>query len=108
LTLGSPARIVLPKGKPADIHCPSGNPLFESLARHLGAKALGIQLTGMGDDGARGLLSLKKAGGTTIIQDEPSCLIWGMPKVAQECGAATFELNPTEIGKRLAQLVKAK
>jgi two-component system, chemotaxis family, protein-glutamate methylesterase/glutaminase len=82
--LGSPARLDLPLGKPADLHCPSGNPLFASLAKHAGANAAGVLLTGMGNDGADGLLALKRAGGMTIIQDEPSCLIWGMPKCAQE------------------------
>ena len=104
LTLGSAGRIELPMGKPADIHCPSGDPLFESLARHAGPRALGVQLTGMGDDGAHGLLKLKQAGAMTIIQDEPSCLIWGMPRAAQECGAATCAMSPEEIGRALAQL----
>ena len=58
---------------------------------------MGILLTGMGDDGASGLLSLKKAGGHTIIQNEASAMIWGMPKCAKELGAAKQELSPMEI-----------
>ncbi len=101
LTVSSATRLELPCGEDSDIHCPSGNPLFESLAKHLGAKAAGIQLTGMGDDGAQGLLLLKQAGGTTIIQSEASCMIWGMPKTAKQIGAAIHELDPEDIAKAL-------
>lgn len=106
LTVSSASRLALPRGKASEIHCPSGNPLFESLAKHLGAKAAGIQLTGMGDDGAQGLLLLKQAGGTTIIQSEPSCMIWGMPKSAKRIGAAVHELDPDDIAKALTQAAK--
>ena len=101
LTLSSPNRLALRPGDPTEIHCPSGNPLFESMGRHLGARAAGMILTGMGDDGASGLLSLRQAGGITIIQDEASCLIWGMPKAAKQLQAAIYELNLTEIAKLL-------
>jgi two-component system chemotaxis response regulator CheB len=104
LTLGSTSRIDMPVGAPSEIHCPSGNSLFNSLARHAGPKAAGILLTGMGDDGATGLLSLKQAGGMTIIQEESSCLIWGMPKAARQTGAATYELKPGEIANTLVTL----
>lgn len=104
LLLASPSRLTLAPGEPSDIHCPSGDPLFESLARHLGARAAGVVLTGMGDDGAAGLLALKRAGGLTVIQDEASCLIWGMPKAAQALGAATQELPPAGIAALLTQL----
>jgi len=103
LTLGSSSRIEMPAGRSSEIHCPSGDPLFESLARHMGQKAAGVLLTGMGDDGATGLLALKQAGGTTMIQEESSCLIWGMPKAAQQKGAATYELKPDDIAKTLAK-----
>lgn len=104
LKLQSPRRMSLEDPGPNDIHCPSGNPLFASLAEHLGAKAVGVQLTGMGDDGAKGLLALKQSGGETIIQAEASCLIWGMPKVAKELGAACRELGPSEIAAALTQM----
>ena len=106
MTLGGPARLDLPLGGPAEIHCPSGNPLFASLARHLGAQAAGVILTGMGDDGATGLLALKNAGGTTLIQDEASCLIFGMPKAAQGKGAAGHVLNIAGIVKALEQMAR--
>jgi len=105
LTIGSSGRLDLPVAASTDIHTPSGNPLFESLAKQLGARAAGILLTGMGDDGATGLLTLKKAGGLTIIQNEASCLIWGMPKTAHSLGAATLDLTPKEIARVLAEIV---
>lgn len=97
LALSNRSRLELPPRRDNDIHCPSANVLFESLSRHAAKSSLGILLTGMGDDGARGLLALRQAGGQTIIQDEASALIWGMPKSAKELGAAMQELNPAEI-----------
>lgn len=97
LAVANRSRIELPPRRPADLHCPSANVLFDSLSRHAGNRALGVLLTGMGDDGASGLLALKKSGGQTIIQDEASSLIWGMPKSAKELGAEVLELNPAEI-----------
>lgn len=104
LTLGSRNRIALVPKSPGEIHCPSGNPLFSSLAAHLGSQAVGVLLTGMGDDGAKGLWELKQAGGQTLIQDEASCMIYGMPKVAKQLGAETQELNPREISVVLSQI----
>jgi two-component system chemotaxis response regulator CheB len=104
LTLGCGRRIEVAVGSAADLHCLSGNALFESLAKNAGDKAVGALLTGMGDDGAAGLLSLRNAGGVTILQEESSCLIWGMPKAAQKIGAARYELTPVEIGRSLARL----
>ena len=108
LTLASRTRLALRERQPADIHCPSGNPLFESLGKHLGANAAGLLLTGMGDDGARGLLALKQAGGVTLIQDEESSLIWGMPKAAKQLNAATHELDPAQISRVMIQIAESK
>ena len=105
LSLGSRWRVKLIARLPTDIHCPSGNPLFSSLARHLGSRAVGVQLTGMGDDGAQGLLELKQAGGLTLAQDHGSCLIYGMPKAAQDLGAAQHALCPGDIATALSRLV---
>lgn len=99
LALAGRARIGLPLPKPNELHCPSANVLFDSLSLHAGPSSMGILLTGMGDDGARGLLALKHAGGHTVIQDEASTLIWGMPKSAKELGAANQELSPAEIAR---------
>jgi len=108
LSLQTSQRMALEDPAPNDIHCPSGNPLFASLAEHLGAKATGVQLTGMGNDGAQGLLTLKQAGGVTIIQEETSCLIWGMPKAAKELGAASRELRPSEIAAVLTRMANRR
>ena len=63
-------------------HCPSVDELFYSVANTAGSRALGIILTGMGGDGAKGLLAMRKAGAETIGQDESTCVVYGMPKVA--------------------------
>ncbi len=67
---------------------PSVDVLFESVAKYAGANAVGAILTGMGEDGASGLLSMRKTGARTIAQDEASCVVFGMPKEAIEMGAA--------------------
>lgn len=83
------------------VHRPSGNLLLHSLARSCGARAGGIVLTGMGDDGAEGLLAIRNAGGPTFAQDEATSVVFGMPKAAFECGATSrllpLEDLPTEI-----------
>jgi len=75
-------------GPPVSRHRPSVDVLFRSAAQHARDNALGILLTGMGDDGARGLLELRRAGAMTIAQDEESCVVFGMPKEAIARGAA--------------------
>lgn len=68
-------------------HRPSVDVLFRSAARYAGQNAVGVILTGMGDDGARGMLEMKEAGAPTIAQDEESCIVFGMPKEAIKLGA---------------------
>lgn len=75
-------------GPPVNRHCPSVDVLFKSMAECAGADALGIIMTGMGDDGARGLLAMHQSGARTIAQDEASCVVFGMPKEAIRLGAA--------------------
>lgn len=76
---------------------PSVEVLFNSVAQYAGANALGLLLTGMGKDGARGLLAMKEAGAMTIAQDEKSCVVFGMPKEAIDIGAAARVANLSEI-----------
>lgn len=81
----------LAPGEPRSGHRPSVDVLFSSLAA-LGARAVGVILTGMGADGAAGLLEMRRAGATTIGQDEATCLVYGMPRVAAEIGAVDRQL----------------
>ena len=73
-------------------HCPSVDVLFHSAAESAGKNAIGVILTGMGKDGAEGLLAMRKSGAHTLGQDEPSCVVYGMPKAAQELGAVEAEV----------------
>jgi len=108
LVLDGQNKLSLRPKQPSDIHCPSGDELFKSLALQAGPRAAGVLLTGMGGDGALGLLALKQAGGRTIIQDEESCLVWGMPKVAKDKGAALMELNPSDIAAALTTVAQRR
>ena len=107
LALGGRARLDIVPRRENDLHCPSGNVLFESLSRQGASRAMGILLTGMGDDGATGLASLKKAGGFTVIQNEATSLIWGMPKTAQQLGAAMQELSPRDIARVMIRVANS-
>lgn len=80
-------RAQLSDGPPVCRHRPSVDVLFESVARHAGRRGIGVILTGMGADGAQGLLSMKRAGAATFAQDEDSCVVYGMPREAVELGA---------------------
>ncbi len=86
-------------------HCPSVDVLFHSVARVAGKKAVGVILTGMGGDGAKGLLEMRKAGSPTIGQDEASCVVYGMPKVAYDIGAVQYQLGITSITKKIYSLL---
>jgi two-component system chemotaxis response regulator CheB len=80
--------VAIKDGPQVSRHRPSVDVLFRSAAHHAGANALGILMTGMGDDGASGLLEMRQAGATTIAQDEASCVVFGMPKEAIARGGA--------------------
>jgi two-component system chemotaxis response regulator CheB len=75
------------EGEKVNGHCPSVDVLFESVAKEAGNRAIGVILTGMGYDGAKGLLSMRRKGARTIGQDEASSVVYGMPKVAFNIGA---------------------
>ncbi len=80
-------------------HKPSVEVLFESAAQVAGARALGVIMTGMGGDGATGLLAMRKAGAVTIAQDEQSCVVFGMPREAIRCGGAQIVAPLDRIAK---------
>jgi two-component system, chemotaxis family, protein-glutamate methylesterase/glutaminase len=94
---------------PARHSCrPSVDALFESVARELGAEAVGCLLTGMGRDGAAGLLALRQAGALTVAQDEASCVVFGMPREAIALGAAARVAALAAIGPLLAELGRSR
>ena len=86
-------------------HCPSVDVLFESAAKEAGACAVGILLTGMGHDGAKGLLAMRRQGGRTIGQDEKSSVVYGMPKVAFDIGAVETQAALQSIPQILSRLL---
>ncbi|MDM0002170.1 chemotaxis response regulator protein-glutamate methylesterase [Variovorax sp. J22P240] len=86
---------------PVNRHRPSIDVLFDSAARHAGKNAIGMILTGMGKDGAEGLLRMKKAGAFTLAQDEASCVVFGMPKEAIALGAADEVAPLGEMSRRV-------
>ncbi len=89
---GAQYRAELRDGPLVSRHRPSVDVLFRSVASAAGRNALGIILTGMGDDGARGLLEMRQAGARTVAQDEASCVVYGMPKEAVKMGAAERQI----------------
>lgn len=95
---GAQRRCRLVAAPPVNGHRPSVDVLFESVARAAGPAALGVILTGMGRDGARGLLAMRQAGAPTIGQNEASSVVYGMPKVAHEIGAVERQLPLARIG----------
>ncbi len=97
--------VELSKDPPYKKFRPSANYLFGSLAQYYGARAVGIELTGMGDDGVEGLLALHRAGGHTLAQDAESSVVYGMPQEAVLQNAVDEILAPTQITEWLNQLV---
>jgi two-component system chemotaxis response regulator CheB len=85
-------------------HCPSVDMLFESVARVAKSRGVGVILTGMGRDGAKGLLAIREAGGRTLGQNEASCVVYGMPKAAYEIGAVERQLPLEKIAAAVRQL----
>jgi two-component system chemotaxis response regulator CheB len=98
-------RLRLSAGDPVSFQRPSGTVLFQSMAQSLGAEALGVLLTGMGDDGASGLLDVRRSGGYTIAEDESTAVVYGMPAAAVRMGAVCESLPLPEIGARILELV---
>lgn len=101
---GSRPRCRVAEGERVNGHRPSVDVLFSSVARAIGPRAVGAILTGMGRDGARGLLEMRQAGARTIGQDEATCVVYGMPKAAFELGAVERQ---APIDKIAGELLKA-
>lgn len=87
-------------------HCPSVDVLFDSVAQAVGKSAVGVICTGMGEDGARGLLAMRTAGAETIGQDASTCVVYGMPKVAFERGAVSYQVKLEDIAKKVYSLIR--
>ena len=101
-------RLRLEDGPPISLQRPSGTALFESLASERGHQALGLLLTGMGDDGAQGLLKLRNAGGYTLAESESTAVVYGMPGAAAKLGAVCEQLPLGELAPRILELLSFK
>jgi len=92
-------------GPPVNRHRPSVDVLFRSVAQHVGSNAIGILLTGMGDDGARGLKEMHDAGAYTLAQDEKTSVVWGMPGQAVNLGGVDEVLPLAEMAGKILTLI---
>jgi two-component system chemotaxis response regulator CheB len=102
---GARYRCRLNDGPPVNRHCPSVDVLFRSVAQQVGPNAVGVLLTGMGDDGARGLKEMHDAGAPTVAQDEASSVVWGMPGAAVKLGAVDEVLPLNKVAEAIMRLV---
>jgi two-component system, chemotaxis family, protein-glutamate methylesterase/glutaminase len=96
---GAQYYVEIREGPPVCRHCPSVDVLFRSVAKAAGPNALGVIMTGMGDDGARGLREMRDAGADTVAQDEATCVVFGMPKEALRLDAAARVLPLEELSE---------
>jgi two-component system chemotaxis response regulator CheB len=97
-------RVHLVEGDPVNGCRPSVDVTFTSLAQVYGSRAAGALLTGMGGDGAAGLLAMRQAGGLTLAQNEESCTVFGMPRTAIDLGAVQHVLPPSGLARTLNEL----
>ena len=104
--VGGHYKIQIGTGKKVSGHRPSVDVMFNSVSKHVGANAIGVILTGMGSDGAKGMLAMKNSGAYTIGQDERSCVVYGMPKVAFEIGAVQTQQPLENIADTLFEFLK--
>lgn len=104
--VGEKYKVECNQGERVNGHCPSVDVLFESVAKEVGNKAVGIILTGMGYDGARGLLTMRRKGARTIGQDEKSSVVYGMPKVAYDIGAVEKQVSLENIPQVIFSLLR--
>ncbi|MFZ5975684.1 MAG: chemotaxis-specific protein-glutamate methyltransferase CheB, partial [Bacillota bacterium] len=104
--LGSKFKVECFEAEKVNGHCPSVDVLFDSVAKEAGKKAIGVILTGMGNDGAKGLLAMRKAGARTIGQDEESSVVYGMPRTAFNIGAVEKQVSLESIPNAIFTLLK--
>ena len=105
---GARYQVAIKDGPPVSRHRPSVDVLFRSAARAAGRNAMGVIMTGMGDDGARGLLELKDAGGVTVAQDEASSIVFGMPKEAIARDAAQKIMGLEHIAREIMAVDRSR
>lgn len=103
LLFGPDGRVRLTRGVPIHGHQPAIDVVMQSAAEVFAGRTTGILLTGMGDDGAEGLVSIRRSGGRTFAQDEASCVVYGMPRRAVERGAVMTQAPVAEIARSLVQ-----
>lgn len=108
MTVGGSARprIVLQDSRPLHGVRPAADPLFESLARVYGDRSIGVVLSGMGVDGADGMAAIRRAGGVTIVQDEDTSVVWGMPGTAVRAGVVDHVLPVHLVAREVRGVVK--
>lgn len=103
---GAVYKVVIKDGPPVHYQRPSVDVMFNSVARHVGSNAIGVILTGMGADGAKGLLAMSESGAYTLAQDEQSCVVFGMPKEAIKLGAAKEIVPLNQVAESIIKLCK--
>ncbi len=104
---GARYRCRVSSGPPVNRHCPSVDVLFRSVAQKVGQNAVGVILTGMGEDGARGLKEMHEAGAATLAQDETSSVVWGMPGAAVKLGAVDEIVPIAKMAAAVMRLMKS-
>lgn len=108
LVIPQRGKVAVVSGEPRAGHIPSGTLLLESAAKAYGRRTVGVILTGMGADGAEGMLAIKNAGGRTIAQSQESCVVFGMPAAAIARGAVEHIADGDDIGKVLLKLARGE
>lgn len=108
ISLGAEDRIRLTPAKADEAEVPRVDTLFDSLAKLHGASSIGVLLTGMGEDGAKGLLSMAQAGARTVAQDRETSLVYGMPSAAHRVGAAQLVLGLPDIAEYLNDCARSR
>lgn len=106
--LGNRYRVECFEGEKVNGHCPSIDILFESVAKEVGNCAIGVILTGMGYDGSKGLLAMRRKGARTLGQDERSSVVYGMPKVAFEIGAVEKQVSLESMAQAIVSILENK